>query len=573
MRGREAIVLLAALLSVLGCGSVRPRGDADRRGPDRGEIPIVSDGSGDEDDAGRHLGAGTEGEDVSPLVGPFSTRDDTLVHLDDLLADGESVPESDTDVVALIGGDYQNTATMVSRRANRDRSNTKPGDPGISWRVTGVGGSGSDLKARAEGGGVFTLGLRMSETSPTVGYVTLGRWGIIRSVHVGVMNVRMGEKLILGRRLGRYPVTATGSVRDGMVVSSSLSRWFGRPGVFVEMGKGGARGRLLLAGASDDTALIRPRTLWLSLYHNAKRVGVGVAVGEQLEGLDGARYGSQRSRPAVVSIQTAFRARPIESSIEIARYMGSRLFVALRVVDRNRKRALRWRILCFRAPYFSSSVDPLLDLRPPDRTNQGARLDVSLARSPVRTSFLLMTGQLRSPLERMPYRRLMVTVSRRSRHSVFWECSLYRVDEIRYRYPSDGLTKEADNSRNRETKFRATLGVDNEGRFSHRLRVDYLPGHRRPAGGVLLSLASRLVAGDLEMQWQLAAHSLVPGQRGYIARSGVGPFDCFSAVSGRGSDVSVRLRWRVWKGVTVTAYHRTTWSKTGRTYLGLDYRR
>jgi len=190
-----------------------------------------------------------------------------------------------------------------------------------------------------------------------------------------------------------------------------------------------------------------------------------------------------------------------------------------------------------------------------------------------RLTLSLIVGQLVSSLERKPYRRLRIALSGRTRRSASWECSLYRVEDNQHIYPTDVLVREGTERSARETRVRFVLGLNSDRGFSNRLRVDYVTGRRRGSDGVLVSFGSRFDTGRFEAQSQVSASSITPGGRGYVTRPGIGSFEFFSTVYGGGSDVSVRLRWRLLDGLSVLVYHGAAWLKEKRTYIGLDWKR
>jgi hypothetical protein len=494
----------------------------------------------------------------SPESAASEAKNDSLDVLEHLLVETGDEPETAADALSELGTVNTGAETRVAKPRATPRD-------GLRWRVTAIEGYRSDLRAVIEKPGRFSLGLRAYGDSK-VGYVRLGGWGPLRSIHVGHLNARMGERLVLGRSLGMYPVTSPSPARNGLAVTPSLSRWFGRTGIDVELRGGALTANALLVGTSDRLDTSDPGALWITLRGWSRGVRAGVTYGEELAPTGGSRL------PGVVSVYAGYRSGGVESSGEVARYAAAPPFLAFRVSDTGRNRSLRWKILCFRAPYFSSTTDPLLNLRSPERTNLGARLDLTVGRSARRLTLSLIVGQLVSSLERKPYRRMMVAFSGRTGRSTSWECSFYRVEDNQHIYPTDVLVREGIERSAGETRVRFVLGLNPDRGFSHRLRVDYATGRRRGSDGVLLSFGSRFDTGRFETRWQVSAYSITPGGRGYVTRPGIGSFEFFSTVYGGGSDVSVRLRWRVLDGLSIVVYHGAAWSKEKRTYLGLDWR-
>ncbi|MEJ2720555.1 MAG: hypothetical protein P8181_05370 [bacterium] len=454
----------------------------------------------------------------------------------------------------------------------------------LIWTVTAVGGYRSDLRAVLEKPGVLAIGIR-SCRSGAVGYVRFRGPGPVRSMHIGHLNVRMGERLLLGRSLGMYPVVSSAAVAGGLVVSPSLSSWFGRTGAAVELGGGPVSVKTLLVGTSNRLDAMRPGAVWTSLNGGTASVSAGITYGEELrdphaasnpgviqssgDGTQAPGDAGRRHRYGVASLYGGYRSGGVTVSGELSRYPGAAPFLALRFAQR--RRPLRWKILCYRAPYFSSTSDPRLELRAPERINQGARLDVSTAVSGVKSTLSLIDGRFTSPAERKIYRRLILTFSGRSGRLMRWKGSVYHVAESVCRYAVAELERDVEEQSARRTRGRLVVEFARNPAITHRIRVDCMTG-RSGAAGVLVSAGSVLSLRRFEIRWQVSAFSLPSGTPGYLTRPGVGSFESFSSAYGGGSDVSVRLRWRPFDGVTLTAYRGTAWSKPDRVYVGLEWR-
>jgi hypothetical protein len=485
--------------------------------------------------------------------------DDSLTVLENLAADGETETAAEL-LSELHSGPGEPVKPVPQPRHSRP--------PDLAWKLTAVDGYRSDLKAVVDGCGVFSFGIR-SCGSATVGYLRLLDLGPVRSVHIGHLNVRMGERLVLGRSLGMYPTTSLSAVTDGLAVSPSLSQWFGRTGIDVELRGGAFMAKAVVIGTSNRIDTVEPGALWITVCGHEGHVSGGVTYGEELAVTSESAGVDRPHAPGVLSLHAVYRGGKTACSGELSRYRGAPPFLAFRLSDRCRP--LRWKILCFRAPYFSSTTDPRLDLRAPERTNQGVRLDASVVFAGFEPAVSLIAGRLASPSERKSYRRLLLTVSGRSRRPVSWECSFYHVAETRYQYAADGLTSDVEKWRTRETRGRMVLTLNYDSVISHRLRLDYST-RWDGARGVLVSAGSTLAARKLEARWQVSAYSIPQGSRAYVTRPGISSFEFFSAVYGGGSDVSVRLRWRLSQGLTIIVYHGAAWLKESRFYLGLEWR-
>ena len=102
--------------------------------------------------------------------------------------------------------------------------------------------------------------------------------------------------------------------------------------------------------------------------------------------------------------------------------------------------------------------------------------------------------------------------------------------------------------------------------------VEYFPGRFRRTDGALLTVSSAATSGRAELAWRISAYDIPVGRVGFISRPGIGTFEFFSSVYGRGSDVSARARLAVSKVIRLEIYVGAPWGKHPRTYLGLRVR-
>ncbi|UCH83383.1 MAG: hypothetical protein JSW50_13130 [Candidatus Latescibacterota bacterium] len=485
---------------------------------------------------------------------------DSLTGLDHLEPDGDGNSETVSDQLSDVER-RQNDADRPPATSRRQRSKR------LRWQLTAIAGYRKNLSTVIAIPGVLACGFRSTGDSE-LGYVRFGGVGPIRSVHIGHLNARVGERLILGRSLGMYPVSSISAVRDGFTVSPSLSRWFGRTGVGVEIGSGPVTVNAVMVGQRNPTGApdtIDHRALWITVRAGFKSVWAGAAVGQDM-----ARSVGQRA-PGALSLFGGYSSGAVSGSGEIGGYPGSPPYVAIRLSDGIRT-PLRWKMLVFRSPYLSSTTDPMTRFGAPDKTNHGVRLDATVGRPARRLTMSVIAGRVISPLDRKPYRRFLLGVSGHLKPTAVWQCSLYRIDERCQVYPGRGVWRTVSGTATSETRCRISLRVTPHRAVSHSLRLEYATGRRRGSDGVLASLGSRITVMGLALAWQVSAYSITPGGRGYVTRPGVGSYESFALVYGKGSDVSVRLRCQLAGGLNLLLYHGAVWTGQKRTYAGLDWR-
>jgi len=101
--------------------------------------------------------------------------------------------------------------------------------------------------------------------------------------------------------------------------------------------------------------------------------------------------------------------------------------------------------------------------------------------------------------------------------------------------------------------------------------LEYFPVKGR-ADGALLTLATTARSGRLELSGRMSAYHIPKGRVGFISRPGVGTFEFFSSVYGRGSDLSIRARAEVSRAIRLEVYFGTPWGKEARAYAALRLR-
>ena len=162
--------------------------------------------------------------DPVPTDPLWTTNEDSLAAVDKTYSELDAVGDINT------GVDPQTTATVPPRRVASQVRRRTAGSPALELRA--IDGRRSHYEARAELPGAVALGLK-SRDGTRLGFVTYRGRGVVRAVHVGNLALHMGERLVLGRRGGRFPPTVWSPVRGGVRVAPSLSSWFGQNGLAV----------------------------------------------------------------------------------------------------------------------------------------------------------------------------------------------------------------------------------------------------------------------------------------------------------------------------------------------------
>ena len=459
-----------------------------------------------------------------------------------------------------------------------DASVDLPADPAPMRRVgagslelDAVTGFRSDSRLRYEDRRGFSAGARLDERG-FIGFLRVDGKGVLKTIHVGRVTVRGGERLVLGRGMGSYATAGLGPVRAGFAASPSFSRWYGYPGSAVEIGW--RRWRLcgVALGPSAGEMAFRPMSLWTSVLHDRDRGSVGVTLGQPL-GPAAAGVAPEAARgegPRVVSVFASYRGRSIESSGEAAGIEGGKVFFAARVVGRTRAPRSRWSALFFRAPRES----PLggSGLEPVGRTDQGTTLELSRSFGAIGLSAVLVAGRTRSERCQTSYRRLSLVLSERGAAPVWWETSVVHKDGCEEAFPTNPVDIEFTRERTSDLRLRASVGIRDGRSLCSSVRVDVLPGHVGNRG-VVIVLSTELVGERVDGRLQVAAHSLPPGRPAFLWRPGVGAYECFAPLYGDGSDVAFRGGFRLTGGARVLVFYGSSWSGAARVYLGLEYRR
>ena len=462
--------------------------------------------------------------------------------------------------------------TLAARANEAVMEGEPPPDPpteDLTCEITAITGYRSDARARVHGWHGLSGGLRVGESGPT-GYAGVGGRGVLRGIHVGRFTFRAGERLILGRGMGSYASSGSGAVREGFAVSPSLSRWFGRNGAALGLEWAGWRCQTVVL-SSGQGSWSQLQSIWGSAVKQMEWGTVGMTAGEPLGDMRAENAGPAVTRPRVFSWHGSFRGDGFSGSCEVARLTRGQVFFAARMTQRGRPKRCRWTALLFRAPY--SSPNGVSGLEPSTKADQGVRLDFSSGLAGVRASVVLIAGRTWSSSRLRIYRRLSVGVEHRGRGPVWWEASAQARSDVQDTYTAAVVVREISSELWRELRLRAAVGVSDGKALNASARIEYLPRIDEIGSGVLLSLATELVTGRIEARVQLSAHSLPRGRRGFASRPGIGPFEFLAPLYGDGSDLSMRLRARVWGAAKLVVFYGSPWLGAERLYLGAEYRR
>lgn len=485
-------------------------------------------------------------------------------HIEDSLAVVESAFFDTTDTRAIDG------MLTVLRMGANPSVKTGAGDAAhssagrfsnISLDVTAVRGTHEEVRAHFDAKRMFSMGLRASERW-TLGFLRLRRDGFIRNVVLGNLTLRMGERLILGRGFRSYRDITAGGVREGMVAVPSLSRWFGRPGASIAAGYGRWRLQTTVLGPVAATRF-HPSMGWLTLARRSRVTAAGLTLGLPI-GRSSAR-GQHAIR--LLSLHAAHRAGDFDLSGEHVHYLGGDSFLALRLSQRG---VHRWSIRYYVAPLFATASAPSLEPIPDGTVVQGIAADVARRSGAKTTRLAVSLGHRRSASERRLFRRATLSISGRQ-NGREWECGAFAREEVQTGFSRGPLAVTGPDREEHDLRLRGALRAGGD-RVSHVVRLDYAPGREWRSGGLLLAITTRMLVGRLDARLQVSAYSFPSGRRGFISRPGVGAWEWFSIVYGRGSDVAVRIRLSVTEHVSLIGYYGEPWLNEGRVYIGARVR-
>lgn len=432
-------------------------------------------------------------------------------------------------------------------------------EPDARW-LTGSAvatyGPRTELSAVLDLGENLSVGFRVRDSDP-LGFavVTPPRW--IRRVVVGNMVLRMGERIVLGRGFVDYPFHTTRGRAEGVVVSPSLSRWSGRPGLAIDLG--GERLAIQSVFVSETPTRLEPSpgALWLSVASRAAGVECSAALGRRVDG------NAVAEAPLVTSLCARYPGDGFVASAEWATVSRRRYFA----VTLSSRGAFAWFARVYRVPAFPATAMPSSDLSSNGNVQQGASIVSSARLLRTKTRFAILLGSRITGTERRMFRRLMLTAGGRT-GIVSWEGSVTAVGTDRISLPKTPDVQAVVADGDRALRGRVKLQIASGPHVSYSLAIDHRIGAGWRGDGLVLIVAGRAHWKRFETRWQTAAYSLGPGQGALITRPGVGSFESFSSVYGGGSDNAIRIRVRLSPDLLLTAYLGEPWQKQQRLYVG-----
>jgi hypothetical protein len=446
----------------------------------------------------------------------------------------------------------------AQRRSGKSRDYQR-----VAVDMNAINGSRREIGGSFALRNVLAMGLRSTDAS-TLGFLKLDRWRFLRSVVVGNMTLRMGERLVLGRGFTSYQMVTTRAVSDGMAASPSLSRWFGRSGVAVDAGGESLRTKAAILSSGQSLLRFDPAILWVSVGSRFGSEQLGLTIGKPLVSDTGG--GGANTNFTLASLYAWHRGGMFHASGEFVRWLPGRSYFALTVGQRG---SLQWSIRYFHAPAFSSSANPAVDPTPTGALIHGALVDVRQRYTAARIRTVMSIGIHRSASGRRRFRRAAILATGKER-GIAWEGSLWLLEDTRVRLPNNVLVEASPVQVEREVRLRGKVITELGAHMVHTFVLDYRPGIRWDSAGLGVSVATRATLGRLQARWQVTAYSLRPGQSRFVTRPGIGTFEWFSTVYGRGSDVAMRVRWRLRDDLFVLGYYGEPWLKEPRAYVGMQ---
>lgn len=447
---------------------------------------------------------------------------------------------------------------------------------GLSFDASVIAGYRDEAKLRLRWRRGFSVGLRVCD-GWRAGYLRYEGDGPVRTLHVGRMSVRAAERLSVGRGFGAYGAPGTGRVAEGFAAAASLSRWSGVNGAAAELGW--ARWRFHCAALADPALerSARPERVWAAAIHGFARGAIGFQTAHALDSLPGGgarESGGPGPAPPLPGLRWRavsgwgwIRGDGFGGSIELSR-MGGCWFFAGRLVGSGGKD--RWSLFVYRAPYDVPSEGP--GPGPPGKTEQGMTLGASTRRAGCRASAWLTAARTASEEERGVARRLILQVEGGGRGPVAWQARAYGRDRCEEDLSSSPVVREVVRRPARDLTLRGVVSIRGAGSVRVVARIDHTPACDGAGAGTVVALTSVIQSARAEARIALAGHALGAGRRGWISRPGVGAFEWFGTLWGRGSDLSMRLRVHLTSTSGVVLFYGSSWRGDTRWYAGAECR-
>ncbi|MCZ6767536.1 MAG: hypothetical protein O7D32_11470 [bacterium] len=484
---------------------------------------------------------------------PSDTRGDASVQSDSMAAIEDVLSEvSSEELPAPVPSEVPRTskAAVMVRRVD----------------VSVITGARSQTRCLAQAGPI-TVGYREDGVSRRW-YAGYTRRGFVRQILVGNQKVQVGERIAFGRGFGSFPTSSLRPVSVGFRSTPSLSRWFGGPAVSVVMAAGRLTAHTVMTLVPERPWQNGPSWALASLVGTGGGFTMGVTVASDVQRDAPDPFATRPTlRSALVSLHGDWRDSDARVSFECVRFGDGRLFGAVRAIRRS---PARWSLLLFRVPVFSSGSLPGWTGRPTMNERIGCLLEARRRVGWFTGNGSFETVVLRRAFsDRLTHRFHAACILRTRTH--VWQLTARVRRDHETTWPAGVLPGDARVTNEWTARLRSVLRIRN-GLWSHLMLVEYFPGRFRRTDGVLLTLASTAMSGRVELSWRMSAYDIPAGRVGFISRPGIGTFEFFSSVYGRGSDVSVRARLAVSKAIRLEIYVGAPWQKHARAYAGLRIR-
>jgi hypothetical protein len=285
-------------------------------------------------------------------------------------------------------------------------------------------------------------------------------------------------------------------------------------------------------------------------------------------GAENAGASPTRTRWRAVSGHGSVRGDGFDGSVELARN-GAEWFFAGRAVRAGRKD--RWSLFVFKAPHDVPPAGPQAGA--PVKIEHGVTAGASRRVGGVKTSAWFCGGRVAGRKECDTYRRVIVQVESGATGEVEWMlrvCGRERCDET---FPTSEVVREAARELRRDLTIRGAVSVRSGQGVRAVARVDHTPRSDGIEAGTVVAVATDVCASRVDARLTLTGYSLGTGRRGWASRPGIGAFEWFRTLSGRGSDLSVRLRLRVTTTCGFVVFYGSSWRGDRRWYAGAECRR
>jgi hypothetical protein len=202
----------------------------------------------------------------------------------------------------------------------------------------------------------------------------------------------------------------------------------------------------------------------------------------------------------------------------------------------------------------------------------GIAFHLESGRSGIRPSLWFLSTIRSLDTRRVAERACELRVSGRSGGVCRWnlESMLQETHEIEY--PSARWASEASPATIRSARLRSTISLADRW-YQHTVRTtltfDRLTARPRDASA---AVEMRLMRPPFTVALKFQSYVLEPGDPIMLFRPGVGAFEHWSLVYGRGSDLCVRVAAALGSGITLSGYAGKPWRKSERIYAAIRWK-